>query len=413
MAIARPNRPFRHRRRFGIQGASAAAPAASGVVAGHAAAACARPCPRDLRRLSRGRTGGRGARDRRAAVAHRAARRPGTTTSTTCSRNSRRKANRHRPNRRTYPRSTTSSCAMASCASTTGRSAACNRSPSCTWRCRSCRTCRPRSRSRSGRGSRSRSTALPSTAADREATPFAQTNAGTMKLALSELDVTPYLGYLPASLPLRLTRGRLSVDLGLQFELPKNGSGSIVLIGNVGARDVALTDRGGAPPGLADDLQFASTASSAGDKAAARRAAHRRRAIATGARRRGRLNLQSLMASPAPRRVPPSHGICRSAGGRHRECSECSSAASAPSAKRMQRCRERRECECRQRGQRHAGGRGHRADGRSASRRSTSPMRASPGTTPRSKPTSRAADRGAEPEPEEHCCNGRSRSRCR
>ncbi len=80
-----------------------------------------------------------------------------------------------------------------------------------------------------------------------QATPFAATNAGTLKLAISDLDVRPYLGYLPASLPLRLTRGTLSSDLGLEFALPKDATGSVVLHGTLQARDVAATDAAGAP----------------------------------------------------------------------------------------------------------------------------------------------------------------------
>ena len=36
-----------------------------------------------------------------------------------------------------------------------------------------------------------------------QATPFAQTRSGDLKLAFAQLDLAPYLGYLPASLPVR------------------------------------------------------------------------------------------------------------------------------------------------------------------------------------------------------------------
>jgi len=78
-------------------------------------------------------------------------------------------------------------------------------------------------------------------------TPFAQTRAGDMKLAIAELDLARYLPYLPASLPVRLTRGVVSADLALQFSLPAGGTPSVGLRGAVSARDLALTDAAGTP----------------------------------------------------------------------------------------------------------------------------------------------------------------------
>ena len=72
-----------------------------------------------------------------------------------------------------------------------------------------------------------------------QATPFAATDHGTLKLTLSDLDVRPYLGYLPDSLPLRLTGGALSADLALAFMQPSQGATSLSLKGWVAARDVA------------------------------------------------------------------------------------------------------------------------------------------------------------------------------
>ena len=79
------------------------------------------------------------------------------------------------------------------------------------------------------------------------ATPFAQTRAGDMKLAVAELDLANYLPYLPASLPVRLTRGVVSADLALQFSLPAGGTPSAGLRGVLSARDLAVTDVAGAP----------------------------------------------------------------------------------------------------------------------------------------------------------------------
>ena len=79
------------------------------------------------------------------------------------------------------------------------------------------------------------------------ATPFAQTRAGDLKLAITELDLAHYLPYLPASLPVRLIRGVVSADLALQFSMPASGTPSAGLRGALSARDLALTDAAGAP----------------------------------------------------------------------------------------------------------------------------------------------------------------------
>ena len=79
------------------------------------------------------------------------------------------------------------------------------------------------------------------------ATPFAQTRAGDLKLVMADLDLAPYLPYVPATLPVRVVRGVLSADLALQFSMPAGGSPSVSLRGTVGARDTVLTDATGAP----------------------------------------------------------------------------------------------------------------------------------------------------------------------
>lgn len=78
-------------------------------------------------------------------------------------------------------------------------------------------------------------------------TPFAQTRAGDLKLAVAELDLARFLPYLPASLPVRLTRGVVSADLALRFSMPAGGAPSVGVHGSVTARDMAMTDAAGAP----------------------------------------------------------------------------------------------------------------------------------------------------------------------
>lgn len=80
-----------------------------------------------------------------------------------------------------------------------------------------------------------------------QATPFAQARDGELRLAFADLDLAPYLGYLPAALPVKLQRGAVSADLRLRFALPEGGTPSLVLQGRAGARGLALADAAGAP----------------------------------------------------------------------------------------------------------------------------------------------------------------------
>ena len=80
-----------------------------------------------------------------------------------------------------------------------------------------------------------------------QATPFARTKTGDLKLAMTDLDLVPYLGYLPASLPVRVTQGSVSAELNLNFAVPPDAPAKATLTGTLGARNLALTDPGGAP----------------------------------------------------------------------------------------------------------------------------------------------------------------------
>src|SRR6185312_10862428 len=73
-----------------------------------------------------------------------------------------------------------------------------------------------------------------------EGTPFAQTRKTDATLQLAGVDLAPYLGYLPASLPVRLQAGVIDADLKLAFE--QAPSASIKLSGTVQASHVKLAD---------------------------------------------------------------------------------------------------------------------------------------------------------------------------
>jgi hypothetical protein len=80
-----------------------------------------------------------------------------------------------------------------------------------------------------------------------EATPFAATRRGVMQLRVPDLDLAPYLAYLPGSLPLRVERGRASLDVAVTFAQPADAAPSIVLSGNASLRDSALALPDGRP----------------------------------------------------------------------------------------------------------------------------------------------------------------------
>lgn len=80
-----------------------------------------------------------------------------------------------------------------------------------------------------------------------QATPFAQNKSGSLNLKMASLDLAPYLGYLPADLPMRVTRGSVSADLAVQFSVPQAGSSTVAVKGQVHAKNLVLTDARGRP----------------------------------------------------------------------------------------------------------------------------------------------------------------------
>ncbi len=80
-----------------------------------------------------------------------------------------------------------------------------------------------------------------------QATPFAQTRQAKLQLKMGDLDLKPYIGYLPESLPVRLRGGSVAADLELDFAMPVNADPSATLRGSVGLNNLALDDTAGAP----------------------------------------------------------------------------------------------------------------------------------------------------------------------
>ena len=80
-----------------------------------------------------------------------------------------------------------------------------------------------------------------------QALPFAASRDGRLELKVAALDLAPYLGYLPESLPVKLLRGRVDADLALAFAAPQGGTTSAALRGSLALADFVLAERSGAP----------------------------------------------------------------------------------------------------------------------------------------------------------------------
>jgi uncharacterized protein involved in outer membrane biogenesis len=78
-----------------------------------------------------------------------------------------------------------------------------------------------------------------------QATPFAHDRAGTLNLKTGDIDVTGWLPYLPADLPLRPVAGQLAVDLSVQFRMPPDANPQVVVKGELRAKGIRIADAAG------------------------------------------------------------------------------------------------------------------------------------------------------------------------
>ena len=87
-------------------------------------------------------------------------------------------------------------------------------------------------------------------------TPFAQTRRGEASLKVNELDLAPYLPYLPAALPVKIRKGQLDADVQLHFAEPPEGAAPhLSLRGRLALSDLQITDAAGAALLQLDALQ--------------------------------------------------------------------------------------------------------------------------------------------------------------
>ena len=136
-----------------------------------------------------------------------------------------------------------------------------------------------------------------------QSTPFAQTRHADAHIRWDDLDLAPYLGYLPASLPIRLKAATLDVDVKLAFE--QTPRLAVKLSGQVQTRDVKMTDREGqdllAFDRLTVDMADVRPLEQVVDLAQVellKPVLHAQRDAA------GRLNLAQLAGGPAPASLP-------------------------------------------------------------------------------------------------------------
>ncbi len=80
-----------------------------------------------------------------------------------------------------------------------------------------------------------------------QATPFAQQRSAVVQLTLATTDLSPYVGYIPQHLPLRLTSGTLAAQLALHLDMPVGLTPRIQLVGDLQTKNMALTDAAAAP----------------------------------------------------------------------------------------------------------------------------------------------------------------------
>lgn len=80
-----------------------------------------------------------------------------------------------------------------------------------------------------------------------QATPFAQQRSAVVHINLAATDLSPYVGYIPHHLPVRLKGGTLATQLALHLDMPVGLPPRIQLMGDVQTKNMALTDGSGAP----------------------------------------------------------------------------------------------------------------------------------------------------------------------
>jgi len=78
---------------------------------------------------------------------------------------------------------------------------------------------------------------------DAQSTPFAESLKTSAQINFKDLDLVPYIGYVPGGLPVALQSGKLDADLNINFERAQTGS--LRITGSIGAHGIKLADSKG------------------------------------------------------------------------------------------------------------------------------------------------------------------------
>lgn len=77
--------------------------------------------------------------------------------------------------------------------------------------------------------------------------PFVASHESTIELSVAPLDLAPYLGYLPAGLPVKPASGVFGAELRIDFEQPEAGGPMLRISGEAGLTGLSLQDPAGGP----------------------------------------------------------------------------------------------------------------------------------------------------------------------
>lgn len=80
-----------------------------------------------------------------------------------------------------------------------------------------------------------------------DARPFAAARDASLGLRVADVDLAPYLPYLPDVLPLRVRAGRADFEVAVRFAQPPGAAATLAISGAAALRDAAFTHRDGAP----------------------------------------------------------------------------------------------------------------------------------------------------------------------
>ena len=80
-----------------------------------------------------------------------------------------------------------------------------------------------------------------------EAKPFTETREASIDVHFGDFDLTRYVDYSPLPLPFKVPSGKLDSKLAVHFLQPQQGAPNLTVRGDLALKQLAITERGGAP----------------------------------------------------------------------------------------------------------------------------------------------------------------------